>query len=96
MLVMPVEWVLPAFIMGFLAAMHTASLERTSVGAVGAAFDFSVIERCLIASRALLFYPFKLLIPHPLIFTYRGGRSTPVTGAPTGRSRPCCCSPQPA
>jgi hypothetical protein len=60
----------PMFVIGFAAAMHTAWLERESVGAVGAAFDFTFVERCLIASRALLHYPLKLLIPYPLVFIY--------------------------
>lgn len=60
----------PMFIIGLAAAMHTAYLERVSVGAAGANFDFSFMERCLIASKALLHYPFKLLIPDPLIFIY--------------------------
>ena len=60
----------PMVVVGLAAALHTAHLERTSVGAVGAAFDFSFVERCLIAARALLHYPFKLLAPWPLVFTY--------------------------
>lgn len=60
----------PMFLIGAVAALHTAVLERTSVGARGAEFDFSWVERGLIATRALLHYPVKLLIPHPLIFIY--------------------------
>jgi tetratricopeptide (TPR) repeat protein len=60
----------PLFVIGLFAAMHTAHLEKESVGAVGADFDFSFLQRVLIASKALLFYPFKLLIPYPLIFIY--------------------------
>ncbi len=48
----------------------TASLERSEVGARGADWDFSAVERCLIAGRALCFYLAKLLWPHPLIFSY--------------------------
>ncbi len=60
----------PMFVIGFAAAMHTAYLERESVGAKGAAFDFSFVERCLIACRSLVHYPLKLLVPHPLVFIY--------------------------
>ena len=60
----------PMFVIGFAAATHTAYLERASVGARGAAFDFTFVERCLIASRSLLHYPVKLLIPYPLVFIY--------------------------
>jgi len=61
----------PLFIIGLVAALHTAHLEKVNVGAEGAEFDYTFIERCLIASRALLFYPWKLLWPHPLVFMYR-------------------------
>lgn len=60
----------PMFVIGFVLAMNTAMIERAHVGAVGPDFDFSFIERCLIASRALLFYPGKLLWPEPLMFIY--------------------------
>ena len=60
----------PFFLVGILAALNTVHIEQTSVGAVGAEFDFSLLERCLIASRALMFYPIKMIWPHPLIFFY--------------------------
>ena len=60
----------PMLVIGLAASLHTVYLERTTVGAVGAEFDFSFVERCLIASRALLHYPSKLLIPYPLVFIY--------------------------
>ncbi|MCH7571825.1 MAG: tetratricopeptide repeat protein [Planctomycetes bacterium] len=61
---------LPMFIIGFFAAMNTARIEREVVGAEGADFVFSFIEKCLIASKSLLFYPQKIIWPHPLIFNY--------------------------
>jgi tetratricopeptide (TPR) repeat protein len=60
----------PFFAIGLVLALHTAHLERTNVGAVGAEFDYAVVDRLLIASRALLFYPSKLILPYPLIFIY--------------------------
>ena len=60
----------PMFVLGLLMALNTVQLEKQSVGAVGVDFDFSVVERCLIASKALLFYPWKMLWPGPLIFIY--------------------------
>lgn len=60
----------PMFAVGLLLALHTAHLERSNVGAAGAEFDFSFAEHLLIASRALLFYPWKLLAPWPLVFIY--------------------------
>ena len=61
---------LPMFIVGAVAGLHTAHLEMVRVGAVGPEFDFSLIERVLIAARAILFYPAKLIVPSHLIFTY--------------------------
>lgn len=60
----------PMFVIGLAAAVHTAWLERESVGARGAAFDFGFVERFLIACRSLVHYPLKLLVPHPLVFIY--------------------------
>lgn len=61
---------LPLLLLGLLCAWNTARLERVHVGAAGPEFDFSLAERALIASRALLFYPSKLLLPWPLVFIY--------------------------
>ncbi|MHC5023283.1 MAG: tetratricopeptide repeat protein [Planctomycetota bacterium] len=60
----------PMFALGLALALHTAHLERESVGAVGVDFDIPLFERVLIAARALLFYPWKLLLPAPLMFVY--------------------------
>jgi Flp pilus assembly protein TadD len=45
-------------------------MEHNVVGAEGADFQYSAIERCLIAGRAVWFYLGKLIWPHPLIFIY--------------------------
>lgn len=60
----------PFLVIGLGLALHTAQLEREHVGADGAEFDFSVAERFLIATKALVFYPTKLLWPDPLVFIY--------------------------
>ena len=60
----------PMFILGLLAAMHTAHIEREHVGAEGIEFALSWVDRLFIASKALLFYPGKIIWPHPLIFIY--------------------------
>jgi tetratricopeptide (TPR) repeat protein len=60
----------PFFAAGLLLALHTAHLEREAVGAVGAAFDRTLVDRFLVAARALVFYPAKLLVPWPLVFIY--------------------------
>jgi len=60
----------PMFTIGFVFAMQTAALERSSVGAIGGEFELSFIERCLVASKALLFYPWKIVWPWPVMFVY--------------------------
>lgn len=60
----------PMFAIGLVLALHTAHLEKTNVGALGSEFAFTAAQRVLIASRALLFYPDKLLVPWPLTFIY--------------------------
>jgi tetratricopeptide (TPR) repeat protein len=61
---------LPMFIIGLWLGLNTAAIERDHVLAVGPDFDFSITDRILIASRALLFYPLKLLWPVDLVFIY--------------------------
>ena len=71
----PLTWrrlapLIPLFAIGLFLGLNTAKLERDHVLAVGPDFDFSVAERMVIASNALLFYPAKVLWPHPIIFVY--------------------------
>ncbi len=61
---------LPFFAIGLLLGAHTARLERTHVGAEGEEWDFSRLDRCLIAGRVVWFYATKLAWPYPLIFFY--------------------------
>ncbi|MHB1157144.1 MAG: tetratricopeptide repeat protein [Phycisphaerales bacterium] len=61
---------LPFFILGAAMGLYTVYLERTHVGAFGSDFNFSFIDRCLIAGRALWFYAGQLLWPANLIFIY--------------------------
>ncbi len=60
----------PFFILGVAAGLSTVWVERSLVGAEGAAFDLTPIERGLIAGRALWFYAGKLLWPVNLVFIY--------------------------
>jgi protein O-mannosyl-transferase len=60
----------PFFILGAAAGLSTVWVERSLVGAEGAEFDLSPIERCLIAGRALWFYAGTLLWPVNLVFIY--------------------------
>ncbi len=48
----------------------TIWMEKHSVGARGPDWELSLIERCLIAGRALWFYAWKLAWPHDLTFIY--------------------------
>ena len=51
-------------------ALLTSWFEKHIAGALGNEWDFSIIERFLIAGHALWFYIGKLLFPYPLIFIY--------------------------
>ncbi|MGA2508568.1 MAG: hypothetical protein ABSF80_13955, partial [Chitinispirillaceae bacterium] len=71
-----IEWkrdvapLVPFFVIGIISGLFTAWVERRFVGAVGSEFSFTVIDRCLIAGRAVWFYLYKLLWPANLIFIY--------------------------
>ena len=60
----------PFFVIGIAAGLGTIWVEREYIGASGPAFDFSFIERGLIAGRALVFYVATLLWPVNLTFVY--------------------------
>ena len=61
---------LPFFIVGIASGLFTAWVERSFIGAEGSEFNFSIIERCLIAGRAIWFYIGKIVWPANLIFMY--------------------------
>lgn len=61
---------IPMFVLGLAAAGVTVFLERQHVGAVGSEFDLTIIERTLIAGRAVWFYLWKLIYPAGLVFIY--------------------------
>jgi len=65
-----VALLLPLFVMSIPLVLTTAHLEKAVVGAVGEFWHSSIIERILIASRALWFYAGKLVWPTPLTFIY--------------------------
>jgi protein O-mannosyl-transferase len=60
----------PFFIIGTAAGLFTAWVERKLIGAEGSEFNFSIVERVLIAGRAIWFYLSKLFWPADLIFVY--------------------------
>ena len=76
-----VQPLVPFFALGVTAGIVTAWIERTIIGAHGADYQFTLIERTLIAGRALWFYLAKLAWPADLIFIYprwRISESDPV------------------
>ena len=65
-----VQPLLPWFALGITAGMFTSWVETTLVGARGADFLLTPIQRLLIAGRAICFYAGKLLWPANLTFFY--------------------------
>ena len=61
---------IPWLVIGAGSGLLTAWLERTHVGAAGAAFALDPFQRLVIAGRSVWFYWLKLLWPHPLVFMY--------------------------
>jgi len=60
----------PFFATGLASGVFTAWMERHFLNARGSAFNFSIIERFLIAGRDIWFYLGKLFWPADLIFSY--------------------------
>jgi len=61
---------LPWFVIGVAAGLTTAWVERTFIGAEGAAYELHFVQRVLLAGRVLWFYLGKLLWPADLSFVY--------------------------
>ncbi|WP_052300277.1 tetratricopeptide repeat protein [Opitutus terrae] len=61
---------LPWFGAGLVAGLFTAWVERKLIGAEGAAFELSLVERVLLAGRVVWFYVGKLVWPADLAFFY--------------------------
>lgn len=60
----------PLFVIGVALGLFTAHLERTHLRVEGPDWDFSFVERCLIAGRALWFYASKIFLPVNQAFIY--------------------------
>ena len=60
----------PFFLAGAGMGLVTLWMERHRVGAHGAEWDLSMLERTLVAGRAFWFYLRKLIVPWPLSFVY--------------------------
>jgi len=71
-----IEWrrdvlpLLPWFAVGASAGILTAWVERTYIGAVGADFTLTLLQRCLLAGRMVWFYAWKVVWPANLTFFY--------------------------
>lgn len=65
-----VQPLLPWFLLGVTAGAFTAWFEQTGIGAQGANFDLSLVERGLLAGRVVWFYLGKLVWPAELVFFY--------------------------
>lgn len=61
---------IPLFVLGVASSFMTIWMEKHSVGASGAEWSLSFVQRCLVAGRALWFYSGKLFWPHNLTFIY--------------------------
>src|ERR1019366_5406053 len=59
---------LPWFALGASAGLFTAWVERTFIGAKGADFTLTLVQRGLLAGRAICFYAGKLVWPANLTF----------------------------
>jgi len=60
----------PLVVFGAASGLLTAWVEHAFIGAQGAEFQFSIVDRMLIAGRAIWFYLGKLLWPANLMFVY--------------------------
>lgn len=60
----------PFFALGLVSGLTTVWLEKFHVGAQGLEWSFTLLDRCLLASRALWFYAGKLVWPFDLMFVY--------------------------
>lgn len=65
-----VEPLLLWFAFSAAAAVVTSWFERTQIGAQGASFDFTPLQRALLAGRVVWFYFGKLILPVNLSFVY--------------------------
>ncbi len=61
---------LPWFVLGAAGGLLTAWVERSLVGAQGTLYQFTLIERGLVAGRVIWFYLGKLFWPANLVFIY--------------------------
>ena len=61
---------LPWFVLSAASGLLTAWVERRFIGAEGAPFELTLLQRCLLAGRVVWFYLGKLIWPFDLMFIY--------------------------
>lgn len=61
---------IPFLVIGLVAGLTTVWVERTFIGAQGADFDLTLVQRLLLAGRVVWFHLSKLLWPVNLTFIY--------------------------
>ncbi len=61
---------LPFLAAGALSAWNTAYIEYHGVGARGAEWSFSLLEKAVLAGRTMCFYIYKLCVPRDFLFFY--------------------------
>ncbi|HEY8995728.1 MAG TPA: tetratricopeptide repeat protein [Lacunisphaera sp.] len=66
------------FLLGATAGLFTATVERHLIGATGDSYEFSWLQRGLLAGRAVWFYLGKLAWPADLVFIYPRWTIDPV------------------
>ena len=85
---------LPWFALGAAAGLFTAWVERTYIGATGADFALTWVERVLLAGRVIWFYAGKVVWPvEPHALPIPIGRSTPASGGSICSRRECLRPP---
>ena len=62
--------VAPYFVTGAALGLFTAVVEKVQVGATGAEFSMSAIERVLLAARSIVFYATRFAVPREQVFVY--------------------------
>ncbi|HTB80684.1 MAG TPA: tetratricopeptide repeat protein [Opitutaceae bacterium] len=81
-----IEWkrdvrpLLPWFAIGTASGLFTAWIEQKFIGAEGADFSFTALQRLLLAGRVIIFYLGKLIWPGNLIFIYPRWSVSPHEG----------------
>jgi protein O-mannosyl-transferase len=71
---------LPWFLAGIAGGLFTAHVEVRMIGAEGADFSLTFLQRMLIAGRAIAFYAGKVLWPSGLAFVYPRWQVNPGDG----------------